>query len=118
MKITELEFILANSPDAKDIGQFTVRPSVEVLPEGKNGDVRITTSDNHVHLYNNGWKDLGEFNDERMDKVDEIIEDVEGLQLGEYIKKAEAQEVITGLAEDLFVPMSDDDIDNILNGGA
>lgn len=115
MKITELEFVLANAPDAKDIGQFTVRPSVEVLPEGVNGDVRITNSDNHIHLYNNGWKDLGAFEDERMDKVDQVIEDLEE---GNFINKDEAKEVISDLTEEIFVPMSDEDIENILNGGA
>lgn len=115
MKTVELEIILANYANSGDIDAFTVRPNVDVLPSGKNGDIRLTNGDNHLHLYLNGWQDLGEFEDERMDKVDQVIIDLEE---GNFINRDEAKEVISDLTEELFVPMSDDDIDNILNGGA
>ena len=115
MKTVELEIILANYANAKDINTFTVRPSVDVLPSGANGDIRLTNSDNHLHLYHNGWQDLGEFEDERMEQVDQVIDDLEA---GNFINRDEAKEVISDLTEEIFVPMSDDDIDNILNGGA
>ena len=109
MKIVELEILLANYANAKDISTFTVRPDV---------DVRITRNDNHLHLYHNGWQDLGAFEDERMEKVDQIIEDIQDIDMGNYIKKEESKEVISDLIGEVFTPMTDEDIDNILNGGA
>ena len=87
MKITELEILLANTEGLDDIEQFTVKPDVEVLPEGENGDIRMTTTDSHIHLFHDGWKDLGAFEDERMEQVDQLIEDVQDLDMGNYIKK-------------------------------
>lgn len=118
MKIVELEILLANYANAKDISTFTVRPDVDELPDGENGDIRITRNDNHLHLYHNGWQDLGAFEDERMEKVDQIIEDIQDIDMGNYIKKEESKEVISDLIGEVFTPMTDEDIDNILNGGA
>ena len=115
MRVTELETLLADYKDAGDIQCFKIRPSVETLQGGENGDIRMTTEDNHYHLYKNGWIDLGSLEDERLDKVDQVIEDLED---GNFITKDEAEEVIVDLTGQIFVPMSDEDIDNLLNGGA
>lgn len=115
MRVTELETLLADYKDAKDIECFKIRPSVEMLPEGENGDIRMTTGDNHYHLYKNGWIDLGSLEDERLDKVDQVIGDLED---GNFITKDDAEGVISDLIGDVFIPMTDEDIDNLLHGGA
>ena len=115
MRVTELETLLADYKNANDISCFKVKPSVSALPGGSNGDIRMTTTDNHYHLYKNGWIDLGTLEDERMDKVDQVIEDLEE---GNFINKNEAEDVISVLIGEVMVPMTDEDIDNILNGGA
>lgn len=124
MRSTELETLLADYPEVSKFKTFIHKKSVdsaENLPDGTDGDIRKTLDDSHYHLYDNGWQDLGSLDDER---IEEMKTDIDSLKLStgtpvdlsNYIKKDEVDDVILDATDEIFIPMTDEDIDQILGG--
>lgn len=132
MKPNELEILIANclrdnNLDISEFVSFPVVASFESLTSKPAGYFTQVEDTGHYYLSDGSkWIDLGTTQDESIieidTEIDQIQEDIKRLKatagdstvLSEYVKKSD----FNSLAEENVVPLTDDEIDNILQGGA
>ena len=129
MKPNELEVLISNclKNNNLEIEEFVSIPSVasfSALPIKPAGYFTQVEDTGHYYLSGgDSWIDLGTTQDELLEtEIDQIQEDIESLKatagdpvvLSEYVKKSD----FNSLTEENVIPLTDDEIDNILQGGA
>lgn len=124
MRTTELETLLADycNTHELDLKKFVNLPSVEnesSYPEdAEAGDFVLNKETEHYYLYTGSeWGDIGTTKDEEIEQMQTDIDSLKlstGLpvDLKDYVKKDD----FNNLAEENVIPLTDDEIENILGG--